>query len=138
MACCLTGREASFEVSSDGGTVWRRVGDMNSYSLSMSVDEIECTSMDDLVKRYKQGLTDVTISFEGHKCGVDAGQNILHKSFFDKTTFRGRIRWEQLSGATIYEFEGFLSSLDEGASTGDITNFSGSIRTSSFTADIQT
>lgn len=138
MAECIAGRFGVLEVSSDGGTVWVRLGHLVDATLNVNIDELECTSHDSNGQRtYHPNFSDVTIDGSARWVDGDPGQSIVALAVFAKTMFRLRFRLSTGQGDKYFEAEAFATSWSPSSPLDDTANIDFTLRLSGTVMDYQ-
>ena len=129
---CVQGRLAAVSVSDDGGTTWINLGRSFDISLSITVEEIECTSFDTVGSReYIPNYPDTTASFSFRRDQVDAGQEIVVDAIFAGSTFMLRLDpVDGLSASERFEAVAFATDYGQSITIDDTQNVSGTFRLS--------
>lgn len=123
----FNGSNLLIKVIGDGGTL-ATIGHTTSCSMSLSHDLPEATTKDSNgYSEYISGVRGGTISFEGLVAYDDSANA---EEIIGYVTGRNKVDWSfgtAASGDTVYEGEGFISSIEVSAEMESPVSFSGEI-----------
>lgn len=114
MSEAIPGRLARLEVSSDGGTVFVRVGGIVTITKSTKTDETESTDHDsDGHREYLPGHDDTSFSVDARWKDGDPGQNMIIDASYSKQMLQFKFYMHKNSNKRMWSGRCFVTSEDE-------------------------
>lgn len=134
------GRRGFVDISTDGGTTWRRVAGLIDCTLNRTLDEVETTTHDSNgTKEFEPGLDEASFDMSVMYDDQDPAQLALEDSYDTKSTFLFRYFPVVLAGKRRYDGGGFVTSFSQAAPLNDMQTIDITVRVSgTITRETQT
>lgn len=136
---CIAGRLAGVKISPDNGATYLPLGGIVDQSLSLEVDQLECTSHDSGgTREYEPNFASATAELSLRWDEDNAAQLFLEDSVLPTPIkFKMQFYLEQASGRKLYNTDAFVTNWTASGNLDDTAGLSVSLQLSNLTSTTQ-